>query len=93
MKDVVSLTFSGKTLGFPIQSGFLEELGLKRGNWVEVEIFIPYQGKSSFIITRRLKPIGSSLGVTIRKYIVDELELSKGTNFQIDVRKPKTPSV
>ena len=88
MKDVISLTRSGKTLGFPIQSLILEDLGLKPQDPVEVEIFLEYKGKPSFIIVRRLRKIGSSLGVTIRKYIVEELNLKKGDSFQVDIRNP-----
>lgn len=75
-------------LGFTIEPSILEQLGLDTGDTVEAEIFINYHGNPSFIITRPLRVIGSSKGITLRKYVVDELGLKFSDTLQVNIRKP-----
>jgi len=89
MKDVVSISKSGKTFGFTINPGILGELKLKIGDMVEVELFIEYKSNPSVIITRRLRKIGGSVGISIRRNLVDDLKLTKGDSIQVDIRKPE----
>ncbi|HEY0090715.1 MAG TPA: hypothetical protein VGB37_17830, partial [Candidatus Lokiarchaeia archaeon] len=84
----VSLAFTGRTAGFPINAVILNKLGLKLGDLVEIEVFLEYKGEPSFTINRKIRKMGSSLGISLRKYIVENLGLKKGDTFQIDIKVP-----
>ena len=43
---------------------------------------------TTFTINRKLRKMGSSLGVSLRKPIVKDLGLRKGDTFQVDIRVP-----
>lgn len=88
MKDVVTLTYSGNTACFSINSDILDKMGLKYEDLVEVEIFLEYKGETTFTINRKLRKMGSSLGVSLKKPIVKDLGLRKGDTFQVDIRVP-----
>lgn len=71
-----------------IPDHILDDLKTDIGDSIEVEIFKEYKGKPSFIITPRLRIIGGSKGLTIRYYLVRDLNLKANETYQADIRRP-----
>ena len=89
MKDVIYLTDSGGTMGFTVQKEILEGLEVDIGDMVEIELFIEFKGESSFTITRPLRYVGGSKGITLKKKLINELNLKPKDSIRIDIRLPK----
>ncbi len=87
MKDTVLLIESGRTLGFIIQSHIIDGLELDVGDLVEIEIFKAVENKPSHTMTRQVRWVGSSKGVSIRYYVAEKLDLNAGDVIEVDIRK------
>ena len=89
MKDIIFLSVdSGGVLGFPIKQSILQTLKIKWKDIIEIEIFKEYQDKASFILLRKVRKFGSSLGVSLPIKLVKEMNFKKDDSFQADFRKP-----
>ena len=89
MKDTVQLIESGGTLGFTIQPTIISKLNLKVKDPVTIEIFDETGEHSLYEFTRPLKKLGKgSYGVSIRYYIVKDLELISKSILRVDIRNP-----
>jgi antitoxin component of MazEF toxin-antitoxin module len=87
MRDTILITESGGTLGFIIQSHIIGGLELDIGDLVEIEIFKPIGDKQSYTMTRQVRWVGSSRGVSIRYFVAEKLELEAGDVVEVDIRK------
>ncbi|MBN1215550.1 MAG: hypothetical protein JXA99_08900 [Candidatus Lokiarchaeota archaeon] len=87
MKDIVLLSETGGTLGFSIQPMIIDNLELELGNPIEIEIFKEINNKTSYTMTRPLRLIGSSKGVSIRYFVAEKLNLKSGDIIEVDIRK------
>lgn len=90
MIDTPQLIALGNSIGFTIDPRILEDLGLKKGDLIQVEIMEQYQDKEFIKITRPLTTIGGgSTGIIIKSHIVRALHLEKGKLLQVDLTVPE----
>ncbi|MFX1375139.1 MAG: hypothetical protein ACFFA0_04950 [Promethearchaeota archaeon] len=74
---------------FTIQPSILASLDLHFKDPVTIEVFDETGEQSLAVFTRPLKKMGElSLGVTIRYYLVEKLELAPKDIIRIDIRNP-----
>ena len=93
MKDTVTLTSIGGSVGFTLSPVILDDLRLDIRDSVEIELTQVYrEGEnplniSTFMRRKIIKVGGGSKGVIIKKNIVRQLKLEPGTNVGIDVKR------
>ena len=71
----------------------MKRLGIGYGDLIEIEVFKEYKGKPSFEISPEIIKRGSSLGVSLEKWFVEDLEIKEHDTYQAEFRKPKPPPI
>ncbi len=91
MRDTVTLTSIGGSIGFTISPTMLNDLGIDLGDSVEIELKQIYRQSenpldvSTFMRRKIIKVGGGSKGVIIKKNIVKQFKLEPGINIGIDI--------
>jgi hypothetical protein len=92
VKDTVSLSKIGSSVGFVLAGVTLDYLGLDVDDPVEIQIVKVFRsGEPTEVNIPMMRKIikvgGSSRGIIIKKNIIDELNLEAGMNIIIEINK------
>ncbi|MFX1297311.1 MAG: hypothetical protein ACFFD2_20960 [Promethearchaeota archaeon] len=91
MRDTVTITSVGRSIGFTIAPDLLKKSELKLGELAEIEIYEIIKGTEprpiSVYMSRKIISVGGvSKGVTIKHNVAKEFKLKVGDMIGIDIK-------